>query len=165
VCSSDLFTFGNKYFEKGPTPIAFKRLPNIMFGKNDFRHTDLCIPIRKDHYETVYDKDKNILYEMPVGGPLDYSKGHCHYWNYDYTFKTKEVTKKEFWRFSKAYNRYYGSWEFGSTEEDSFDVFMRMNIGRHDRSPYIAKIEDHPIHIQNAIRNLTPEQFGFNARQ
>ena len=102
---------------------------------------------------------------LPKGKSLKTSKTGISYWNYDRFFKTKEVVKKELWRFSKAYHRYFKSWIFGETEEEAFQGFLNMMRGRHDRSPYdyTSNMHDHPKYIVEAVRGLKKEMFGHSA--
>lgn len=149
-------TYGKKYYQKGGQTIGFRNLPELFIGKSTSRATDLCFAVVKTGSIKVDD------YDLPVGyDPLVFKTG-ISYWNYDYFFKTKEFTKKEFYRFSRAYERYFHSWEFGTSEEDCLRVFLEMQKGRYDRAPYSYKLEDHPKYIRRDVGDLTKEQFGFN---
>jgi len=150
-------TYGGKYFQKGGQPIAFRRKDYIKIGKDVDKHTDLCFPIKVTGYEKVND------YQLPCGTELTREKTGISYWNYDYFFKDKRFTKREFWRFSKAYHRYFDEWTFGSNSDKSFRVFLNMMKGRHDKAPYTYKLEDHPKYIKEAVRNLKESQFGHSA--
>jgi len=150
-------TYGKKYYQKGGQPIAFKRKNYIKFGLNLDKKTDLCFPVRVTEHREIDG------YKLPIGHQLKEFKGGVKYLNYDYFFKTKDFTKKEFFRFSRAYHRYFKKWTFGRTERKAFDVFLKMMKGRHDRSPYTYELKDHPKHIREAVRNLTKDQFGLNA--
>jgi len=168
--------YGNKYYQKGGQSIAFRNKPYIAIGKNLNKRTDLCFAIRQTGVEKLeqlftyseWDErgenliEDKIIYDLPVGTGLDTFKTGIQYWNYDYFFKTKEFTKKEFWRFSRAYNRYFKVWTFGNSEEASFKVFLNMMEGRYNRAPYTYKLGDHPKYIREAVKNLQPKQFGFN---
>lgn len=149
--------YSGKYYEKGGGLVAFRNRDYIRIGKNTRYPTDLCFPIVQRGTELVDD------YELPTGVMLRKAKIGISYWNYDYFFKTQEFTRKEFWRFSKAYQRYYGTWRFGGSEEDSFEKFINGMKGRFDNAPYKWKLKDHPIFIREAVENLTLEQFGYNA--
>ena len=156
-------TYGGKYYEKGGQPIAFRNLPGIVIGKALDKETDLCFAIRQTGTETVWDWEGTMkYYELPIGKSLKEERTGVNYWNYDYFFKTKEFTKKEFWRFSRAYYRYFQSWEFGNNEEDSFRIFLNMQKGRHDKALYTYKLEDHSKYIRDAVKNLSEEQFGYS---
>jgi len=156
-------TYGGKYYEKGGQPIAFRNLPGIAIGKALDKETDLCFAIRQTGIEEVWDWEGKIqYYSLPVGKSLKEERTGVNYWNYDYFFKTKEFTKNEFWRFSRAYYRYFQSWNFGSSIEASFRHFLDMQKGRHDKALYTYKLEDHPKYIREAVKNLSEEQFGSN---
>ena len=152
------FVCGKKYYQKGPQAIAFRNEPDIVFGKDVDNETDLCYTIKQVGTEDVYQHD----YKLPIGKVLKPFKTGIRFWNYDYFFKTQEFTKKEFWRFSRAYNRYFTSTRFGDNEERSFEVFLNMQKARYKEAPYIYNLEDHPVFIREEVKNLTPKQFGFN---
>jgi len=158
-------TYGKKYYQKGGQPIAFRRRDYIKFGQNIEKETDLCFPIDiRVFRDEIYGEAMIDNYLLPVGEtPLKSFKTGISYWNYDYFFKTKEFTKKEFFRFSRAYHRYFKKWTFGRTERKAFDVFLKMMKGRHDRAPYTYELKDHPKHIREAVRNLAKDQFGLSA--
>ena len=73
-----------------------------------------------------------------------------------------ELTKREFWRASRAWNRYYKNWNFGSDEQRSFDIFCKMIKSRHDNSSLFAKPEDHPQYIRQAIKEISSDRLGYN---
>lgn len=152
------FVTSNKYYEKGDIPIAInkRRTKNLYgFGEAINAETDLCYPIR------IAGKNKQSI-------PKGYYSPHLHtkiglpVYNYDYTFKDIETTKDEFFRFSAAYRRYFGYWKFGATKNKSFELFLNMMKSRFEKCPYKITIEDHPKYIQEKLKTITPEQFGYN---
>lgn len=160
------YTYAQKYYQKGATEIIIRRLPTVSFGKLIRQDTDLCFPILQTGVEVIYTTqsiiDNKIFYELPIGRPLKAYKSGISYHNYDYYFRDKEVTKREFWRASRAWNRYYKNWKFGSDEEKSFKVFCNMIKARHDKTPLEAKFEDHPKYIRKAVEAITQDRLGFN---
>ena len=165
--------YEKKYYQKGGQPIAFRKYPSIAIGKNLDRATDLCYPVQQTGVQVLYETMINTqgqeietnykYYELPIGHDVKTGKIGLHFWNYDYFFKTQDFTRKEFWRFSQAYHRYFKSWQFGDSEEAAFQVFLNMLKGRYNRSPYEYTLEEHPKYIRKAVEELKPEQFGFNA--
>ncbi len=156
---------GGKYYQKGGTPIIFRNTDSLMFGKNRSKKTDMCDvvfvgdDIKAFEVNTLTNGES---YDLPTGyGTYIYKTG-VEFWNYDYFFKTEEFTRKEFWRFSQAYHRYFKEWSFGSSPEEAFKVFLGMMKGRYNKAPYTYKLEDHPEFIREAVKNLKPEQFGYN---
>lgn len=161
------FTYGNKYYQKGGAQIAFKNELGICFGKKMGQMTDLCFPIKQTGVELV--KDETIDYELPVGGEdvnrlqdLPEYRTPISYWNYDHYFKTMEFMKKDFFRMSRAWQRYFKEWKFGSNEDESFEIFLEMMRMRYAKSPHTAKDSTHPKYIREAIKNIQVEQFGFD---
>lgn len=151
-------TYGGKYYQKGPIPVVFRNKDYIRIGKKIGEYTDLCFPIRVIKHEKVEG------YDLPCGTSLTQGRMRNRLWNYDYFFKTKRFTKRELWRFSRAYHRFFGEWTFGSNSEEAFKRFLAMMEGRHDRSPYdyTNNMYDHPKYIRNAVKNLKPSQFGYD---
>lgn len=147
-------TYGGKYYQKGEQLIAFKNEDSIAIGENLQLKTDLCFAVKQTGTKYVGG------YNLPVGLNLESFKTGISYWNYDYFFKTKDFTRKEFWRFSQAHHKYFGGWQFGSTEEDALAMFLTMQKGRYDRASYTATLETHPRYIREAVKNLTEDQFG-----
>lgn len=154
------FVLKDMFYQKGGLPIAINALatgPMYGFGQATNTETDLCYPIR-----ITGENEKGI----PTGEyePEKFSKLGLPVFNYDYTFKTKEATSTEFYRFSKAYHRYFGSWRFGETEKKAFGVFIDMMKGRLSKCVYTIgdKGYSHPKYIKRAINEVTPEMFGYN---
>lgn len=152
-------TYAKKYYEKGSQEVLFRRLKGIRFGKNIQRKTDLCFPVDTNGIKGFETVDGYVL---PLGKSLKSYRTRFHYWNYDYFFKTEEFTKKEFWRMAQAYQRYFGEYAFGDSEEASFQCFLNMVHSRYLKSPYTAELETHPKFIQDAVKTLTSKQLGFN---
>jgi glycosyltransferase involved in cell wall biosynthesis len=86
------------------------------------------------------------------------------FWNYDFTFKTEDIIRKDFSRFSRAWNRTFGNWCLGGPSEDeSFQFFLNMMVGRFNSNPCdYTSLEQHPKYIQQRIKNIKPEQFGYD---
>lgn len=124
--------------------VNMKHWKDIEFGKAVDKETDWCFPIwREDKTSVVdvYDTGLNI-------------------YNYDYFFRTKEVAKKAFWRFSKAYYRGTGSWGWGNSPDDALDKFTKQMVGRLKTQP--LKKREHPKYIINRINKMTPEEMGYS---
>lgn len=155
------FTYGGKYYQKGGAEICVRNLPYIAFGEAFDDETDLCFPIHQKQTRVVY-QDEKILYELPRGFKLKAYRSGVSYWNYDYYFRSMEVTKREFWRASRAWNRFFKNWNFGDSEERSFEIFCKMIKARHDNTPLVAKLEEHPSHIRKAIEKLPADRLGYN---
>lgn len=156
------FTHGGKWFQKGEVENIFRNRPDIRIGKNTERYTDLCFPVHQTGVEVVYQEDSIEIYDLPIGTSLKCMKTGVKFWNYDYFFKTQEFSKKEFWRFSRAYKRYFNDWGFGDTEENSFKKFIQAKRDRYNRATSKATLDTHPVYMRQLVMALTPEQYGYN---
>lgn len=86
--------------------------------------------------------------------------------NYDNTFRNKEITGKHFLRFSDARERAGFKREWGSTEEEALQKFIDMMWSRLKKTTGTYKplnLDCHPKYIQERIKNLTPDLYGYNS--
>lgn len=147
-----------KFYSKGEIALGInKRFPEVCFGIDENKVTDLCVPIIKTgtHESGI---PKGHLVE--TGG---LKRTGVRVYNYDYTFKTKEFTQREFYRFSMAYKRFYGSSKWGQDEEEALTKFMNsMEARLKNREPVEILVDEQPLVMRSIIKNIKPEQFGFN---
>ncbi len=80
-------------------------------------------------------------------------------YNYDHFFRTKEMAKNEFHRFSQAYATAF-DWSWGKTPEESFKIFWDSIKGRLKKLS--LKEINHPKHIIERIQKMTSDEFGYN---
>lgn len=148
----------HRAFEKGPVTIAVNKGllgTTLKFGRDVRKFTDLCFPI-------VWNggmEDGGVCVGL---GLSDVFKSGIRVWNYDATFRTKGVQRKEYHRFSRAYEKYFGEYKYGKSEEDSFQQFLDAMSYREKSASYSLYTSDHPKYIQNKLRSMTVEQFGYS---
>lgn len=83
-------------------------------------------------------------------------------WNYDFTFKERNIISREFLKQSKARIKKTGS-DWGQTEDKALEYLISMQLGRLKKGGWeMCNIDDHPKHIQEKIKNIKPSQLGFN---
>jgi hypothetical protein len=151
------FVTWNKFFQKGEYPLALnmRLYPDLGFGKAQIA-TDLAYPIM------VQGKGEDGLpYGITVPDNMR-AKSGIPFYNYDCTFRTKEVEKDIFWRASKAKHSYTGIWDWGETEDMAFKFFIDMMNERYSRCVSEIKLEEHPKYIREKLAHLIPKQFGYN---
>lgn len=146
-----------KFYQKGGISLGFnKRFADTVVGRANEEHTDLCMPIVKEGEEDG----------VPFGRlPTEHETGRTgiRLYNYDYTFKTREFSKAEFWRFSKAYYKYFGEYNWGDTEEKAIAIFEEMMRGRlAGRHIYTFSPDEQPSFIREKIKDIKPEEFGYD---
>lgn len=149
----------DKVYQKGPMKMIINmKYKDMCFGVAKGKYTDLCVPIIKTGMRGDIPEGK-MVEEKDVG------KSHLEFMNYDYCFKTKDFTAKEFLRFSMAHKGYFGTTNWGGTEEEALDKFINMMVSRMvkgDRYIYHMPWRKHPSFIQDRVKNIKPSQFGFN---
>lgn len=85
-------------------------------------------------------------------------------WNYEKILKTKAQIMDDVGRMERAYKRHFGITQYGSdgTDEDAYNKWYEAQVGKFNKPSEKVKLEDHPKVMQETIKNLKPEQFGYN---
>lgn len=132
--------------DKEKMPIISRKVPVMVSGVSN-KQIEERLP-------NVQEED-GILYMMDKG---------IHIWNYDFSLKEKEVIKKDFARFARAWYRTFGKYTLGGPDDESaFNYFLKMQTGRYRSGGWAScQYQEHPKYIQEKIKNITPEQFGYN---
>jgi len=86
-------------------------------------------------------------------------------YQYESTFRTKEIIKQDRARFARAWFRYFGNYEKrgGSDPDVAYQAWFDEIIKRYPKHCFKLNQEDHPKFIQKSLRKIQPNQFGFNA--
>lgn len=87
------------------------------------------------------------------------------FYNYEKIIKTSDQVMEDVGRMDRAYKRHFGKWLYSEdgTDEDAFNGYMRMAIGRASKPHKIIQLEEHPIYMQGVLATLRPHQFGHSA--
>lgn len=164
--------YGNRIKLNGGGDLCQPTLDGKELRLCGYGHTDCDIPvISRKEYIIVSDEDQNkveILDRLPDAhkeGTNTYVQNRgIPFYNYDFTFKTKEIIKKDFARFARAWGKWKGKYEWGGpNDESAFKYFMEMQNGRIRAEGWqTCGIEIHPKYISNKIKNIKPDQLGYN---
>ena len=75
-------------------------------------------------------------------------------YQYESTFRTKEIISQDRLRFAKAWFKYFNSYDNrgGSTEELAFEAWFNMVKERYPKHTLKLKNEDHPKYIRNQLK-------------
>jgi len=109
---------------------------------------DLCLPTLN-----------GVLLEVPnikiINLPL---------FNYDSTFRTKQIISHDRARFARAWFREFNSYgdRGGGEPHEAFEAWYAMIKERYKNNTNLFTIDNHPVFIKNKLKNLDKEQFGFN---
>lgn len=148
---------------KSKLPIIINRIhdvgKDIRYGLDEAEiYNDWSWPVIPNGY---YQGDRRI----PIGtaleeDPLAYIREE--FWNYDYFFRTKDISKRLFARAAKGYWKQTGKALWGATDEQSWQIFINQSEARKAKDMREIKVKDHPKYIQDRVKDLSPECFGFD---
>lgn len=94
------------------------------------------------------------LNELPQAG--------VPFYNYEKLTKTKEQITDDVERMDRAYERRFGRKLYSTDEITAYEGWYHMVKGRFNKPQAKIKLEDHPKYVQETIKNLNPNQFGYN---
>lgn len=85
------------------------------------------------------------------------------FWNYEKILKIQEQLADDAGRMDRAYFRTFGEYQFGDgTNGAALEGHMKMMSGRFRKPQKHVQLSEHPKVMQETIRNLTPEQWGYS---
>lgn len=84
-------------------------------------------------------------------------------WNYEKLIKTEAQIKDDVGRMARAWQAHFGEYKLGGPDDESaYKEWLKMVTGRFKKPQERVKLEDHPSYIQDTIKSLTPEQWGYS---
>lgn len=84
-------------------------------------------------------------------------------WNYECLLKTKEQIVEDKGRFARAWQRHFGEYKLGGPDDESaYAKWLIMVEGRYRKPQQPIDLYQHPKYMQNIIRDLKPEQWGYS---
>ena len=84
------------------------------------------------------------------------------FYNYEKLCKTKDQIKDDIERMDRAYKRTFDKSLYSRGSKSAYDGWYDMVKGRFNKPAEHIALERHPKFMQETIKNLTPEQFGYN---
>lgn len=121
-----------------------KKFPNLKFDGG----LDLCLP-------TINNKLINYKSIPIVNIPI---------WNYDTTFRTKEIIAEDRARFARAWFKQFNDWgdRGGSSSNEAFEAWFKMVESRLSRHLGKVDLQLHPKFIIEKLERLNKNQFGYD---
>lgn len=157
---------------------AFKRhnnAPALSFYKYQFILPDrynlksrLVIAVNKGKYgDRIRFDSGGDLCQPSLDGkelkPDDVPEAKIPFYNYEKILKTKEQVKDDAGRMARAYGRHFGEYRLGGPDDNSaFEEWKKMTFGRFTKPQEKVSLSFHPKCMQEAIKNLTSDQFGHS---
>ena len=141
-----------KFFE--PERYQIKSFETIILNKKKYKNIlfngggDLALPTL-DNVVLNQSTVKHI--EVPL-------------WNYDTTFRTKDIIAKDRARFARAWFREFQSYgdRGGPTEKEAFEAWFSMIKQRYPFHVNKISLNKHPQFIREKLSNLQAGQFGHS---
>ena len=86
-------------------------------------------------------------------------------WQYDSTFRSKDIISEDRARFARAWNNYFNNWgdRGGASPEEAFEAWFRMVTERYKKHVNKTTINNHPKYIKESLSKLEQTQFGYDA--
>lgn len=85
-------------------------------------------------------------------------------YNYEKLVKTKKQIADDQGRMERAWFKRFGEYQMSKdgTDESAYKAWYQMQQGRFNKPNEKIKLSEHPKYIQETIKNLKPENFGYN---
>ena len=131
--------------------------------------TRICLLFNKKKYKNIKLNGGGDLTLATLDGELIDPKKvpmvNIPIYQYESTFRTKEILKEDRGRFARAWFRHFGTYENrgGSTSEEAYEAWFEEIAKRYPKHSFRMKIDDHPKFIINKLKNIQEEQFGYSA--
>lgn len=93
------------------------------------------------------------------------TESKINFYNYEKILKTKEQIAEDSGRMDRAYFRHFNKYQMGSdgSNESAYLAWLKMTVGRfYAREQKQISLDEHPKCMQETIKLLKPEQFGYN---
>lgn len=84
------------------------------------------------------------------------------FYNYEKLTKTEAQIRDDVERMDRAYHRHFGKWLYSDNGDGAYEGWLKMAYGRFNKPSEHIKLEDHPKFIQETIKNLNEDQFGYS---
>lgn len=86
------------------------------------------------------------------------------FYNYEKMTKTMDQIADDAGRMERAYKRHFGHTQYGSdgTDKDAFSKWYEAQRGKMSKPQESVKLDAHPKYVQETIKNLKPDQFGYS---
>lgn len=173
------FIFHEKDYEdirKAAWQMLDNNLPAMSFYKYQFILPDrynlksrLVIMVNKRDYgnRIRFDSGGDLAQPSLDGkylSPDSVPQAKIGFWNYEKILKTKEQIMDDVGRMERAYKRHFGRTQYGSdgTDEDAYSKWYEAQKGKMNKPQEKVRLEDHPKCMQETIKNLKPENFGYS---
>jgi len=152
-----------------------KTAPSIAFPKMQIFTPDrygvksvICRAFNKKDFPNILLNGGGDLCLPTLNGklikPSDVPKIKVPIWNYDTVFRTQELIGNDRARYARAWKREFGDFgnRGGGTSKEAYDAWYQMITDRYKKHVHKLSIDEHPIFIQNRLKKIDKNQFGYD---
>lgn len=131
--------------------------------------TRICLLFNKKKYRNIKLNGGGDLTLATLDGelidPKEVPMVNVPIYQYESTFRTKEILLEDRGRFARAWFRYFDTYESrgGGTPEEAFDAWFKEIAKRYPKHSFKLKINNHPKFIIHKLKSIEEEHFGYNA--
>lgn len=85
-------------------------------------------------------------------------------YNYEKILKTKSQIADDQGRMERAWHRHFGYYQMGSdgTNQDAYQRWVEAQKGKMNKPQKRIGLDEHPKYMQETIKNLVPENWGYD---
>lgn len=152
------------------------RVPAVSFWKYQFIQPDrynlksrLVVMVNKRDFgdRIKFDAGGDLCQPSLDGVELsakDVPEARIAIYNYEKIIKTKQQVADDVGRMDRAYRSHFRKDLYCATgfNKDAFNGWLKMVKGRNNKPQNHIELQKHPIYMQEIIKQLTPNQFGYN---
>lgn len=152
-----------------------KHAPALSFWKYQFILPDrynlksrLVIAVNKAKYgDRIKFNGGGDLCQPTLDGeyikPDSVPEARIPFYNYEKLIKSETQIKDDVGRMARAWGRCFGNNHLGGPDDESaYNEWLKMSIGRFKKPQEAIELDKHPEIMQNIIKELTPEQWGYS---
>jgi len=131
--------------------------------------TRICLAFNKSRFNEIKLNGGGDLtlatYKGELIDPKKVPNINAPIYQYESTFRTKEIISEDRVRFARAWKEHFGSYNErgGGTPELAFEAWFNMVKDRYPKHTFNLNLEDHPKYIKDKLKNLNDGQFGYDA--
>lgn len=96
--------------------------------------------------------------------PDDVPEAGIPFYNYEKILKTRQQIADDQGRMERAYFRRFGTFQMGSdgSNDSAYNKWVEAQRGKLRKPHKFIKLSDHPKYMQETIKNLTVDQWGYS---
>ena len=131
--------------------------------------TKICLALNKKNFPNIKLDGGGDLVLPTMNNKLinvaDVPNSKIPIYQYDSTFRTKEIISNDRARFARAWFRQFGDYgnRGGPTPEEAFKAWYKMIEERYPKHTFRLNKDKHPIFMKERLKTLEKGQFGFDA--